>query len=260
MPDWDELFAVGGAFLQPPVRAETFVMKFGTASSPVLLSGDDGHDYVVKSKDAGRMVITDQVVGRVGNGVGAPVPEIALILVPAELIAANPDMQHMTPGIAHGSRWIANCSDRMAFEHAPVPQNRDRFSRLAYFYGWVVADDRQFIYENDPPHLVHSVDHGHFLPGSTQWTVQSLTDNPPAPVPDAEIVAQAGLTADELSIARDAMTWVTDQSLAVAVCAPPVDWGFTDAERKVVADYLSARRDVLWDPPAVDPPEVEERA
>jgi hypothetical protein len=165
MAEWARLIADAADHLEPPIRAETFVKKFATASQPVVLACDDGADYVVKGAQAGRMIVIDQIVARVGDAVGAPVGEPALVDVPATLIAAEPEMAHMAAGIAHGSRWIPNCTDQTGFAHTLVAENRDRFARIAWLYGWVVASDHQFIYSNDAPQIVYTVDHGHFFRG-----------------------------------------------------------------------------------------------
>jgi hypothetical protein len=188
-----------------------------TSSQPVLLACDDGSDYVVKGQQAGRMIVTDQVVGRLGGAVLAPVAEITLIDVPAELINAEPEMSHMRPGVSHGSRWLANCSDSKGFEQTTVPENRDRFARLALLYGWVIASDHQFIYENAEPRLVHSVDHGHFLAGATNWTEETLR-HAPAPAPDNNVVAACSLTTEELDRPAADMR-IDDEAIAVAVVA-----------------------------------------
>jgi hypothetical protein len=39
-----------------------------------------------------------------------------------------------------------------------------RFASIAIFYGWLGANDRQFIYGKNAPYKVYSVDHGHFFP------------------------------------------------------------------------------------------------
>src|SRR5262245_44207625 len=96
---------------QAPIRAHTFITLFPTFSKPVVLACDDGKVYVVKGLQPGRpdhhqmsrAIIADHVVGRVGYAMGAPVPEIRLIDVPAALRDAQPEMQHMVAGIAHGS-------------------------------------------------------------------------------------------------------------------------------------------------------------
>src|SRR5690242_8376939 len=79
MTDWPSLFTLARKHLPQAVIAETFLDRFGTASTPVRLACDDGNEYVVKSAHAGRMIVTDQIVGRIGIACGAPVGAPALV-------------------------------------------------------------------------------------------------------------------------------------------------------------------------------------
>jgi hypothetical protein len=189
------------------------------------------------------MIITDHIVGRLGTLIDAPVGLTTVVDLPAELINAEPEMAHMTPGIAHASRWIPNCSDRAGLLHCS--SNRGRFARLALLYGWTHAQDHQFIYEHAAPRCVHSVDHGHFFPGSIDWTVETLS-RAPAVVPDPGIVSGCGLTDADLNSARQDMRNPRDGELATIVAQPPEEWGFSDDERCAVASYLAAGRDVIF--------------
>lgn len=250
MPDWTRLFA--DASRPAVVTAETFVEAYGTASKPVRLICDDGADgaeYVVKGRQAGRMIVTDQIVGRIGSGLGMPVGSPALVDVPAELIAAEPEMAHLAPGIAHGSEWIPDCAQG-GVEHCA--DNRERFADLALLYGWALASDHQFIYTTASPRIVYSVDHGHFFAGSTTWTTQTLSAAPTAE-PDQTICGQCGLTDDELNASRTRIGPVSDELISSAVAAPPDDWGITPEERVAVAEYLALRRDALFGSAEVEP-------
>jgi HipA-like kinase len=241
--DWMQLLAdaVGPA----TVRAHTFIKDWPTASHPVLLRCDDNMDYVVKGRRAGRMVVNDQVIGRLGKGVNAPVGSPALVEVPQELIDAEPQMAHLVAGVAHATAFLKDCSERLAYEHATELVNRPRFASLALLFGWVQAGDHQFIYENASPHLVHSVDHGHFFPNGPDWTIASLA-GAPAPAPDAGVVSSAGLHDADLDAAGASFLGVSNEQIAAAVAAPPDDWGLADNERVELAGYLARRRDILF--------------
>lgn len=175
-PDWRQLIADAVAARPQPVMAETFIRKWDTASRPVRLRCADGNNYVVKGQQVGRMAFNDQVSARLGRAIGAPVPdEVALVQVPAELIAANPgEMAHITPGIGHGTKMIENTSERLAIERNNEPYNRPRFALLCIFFGWLGGSDTQYIYSTEDPYLVYSVDHGHFFHGGPNWNVTSL--------------------------------------------------------------------------------------
>jgi hypothetical protein len=100
------------------ILAQTYRnMKWGSRNAPVLLAASDGYEYVVKGRQNGRDVANDQIVGWLARVIGAPVPDTKLVEVPAQLIAINPEMQHMPPGLAHGSRSLyPDCTDRLWLE------------------------------------------------------------------------------------------------------------------------------------------------
>jgi hypothetical protein len=190
------------------------------------------------------MIVNDHVVGRLGAALGAPVGAVALVDVPAELVALQPEMQHMLPGTCHGSLYLPHVSEREGLMHWDVPQNKRRFARLAVLYGWVVASDHQFVYENSPPNLVYSVDHGHFFPGGPNWTEAALVAAP-APDLDLTLTCSCNLAASEIAAAKAALLGIDDAVIADAVAGPPDAWGMTEDERVVLAQYLSIRREQL---------------
>jgi hypothetical protein len=172
--------------------------------------------------------------------IGAPVGSVTLVDVSSELIALNPQMQHIHAGLAHGCRFVPQCSERQGVLHATVGENRTRYASLAILYGWVVANDHQFFFSDSPPHVVYSFDHGHFFPGGPQWTIATLASAPVAQ-PDSLIVNQCGLQVDEINQARLTLSSVTADVIASAVGAVPDDWGLDQAERVSLGQYLFER-------------------
>ena len=76
--------AIEDAVSQPPpvIDAETYLnRKWGTSSSPVLLGCADKKDYVIKGKQAGRILVNDHLVGRLGALISAPVGTVCLVNV-----------------------------------------------------------------------------------------------------------------------------------------------------------------------------------
>lgn len=239
------------------VRAHTYIGQFGTFSKPVVLKCDDGHIYVVKGRQDGRpqvsrVMITDHIVGRLAKALGAPVPEVKLVEVPAELRGAQPQLQHMMTGVAHGSRNVADATERAVIQHTDVPENRPRFALLAILFGWAHASDHQFIYEKSPPHRVYSVDHGHFLPNGPDWTTESLK-NATAAQADASLTQAVGLTEAELKEATARLAQVESQVIVEAVASVPEEWGITAEERVRLVEFFGKRREELiarYAPPA----------
>jgi hypothetical protein len=245
--EWRTLIVAAGSLRPVPVLAHTFRRAWASTSRPVELACDDGFEYVVKGQQAGRSIVSDQLIGRLGIAMEAPVAPVALVDVPAELIALQLEMSHFQPGIAHGSRRVPDCSlGREGFRETSLPQNRDRFARLAILYGWVIANDYQFIYDNGPPPLVHSVDHGDFLPGGEDWTVSSLTNTTSTPAAlDHMVMTVCSCKPQEIAEAAAQFRSIDDTVLAEAVSAPPDTWGCSLDERVALAEFLSRRREEL---------------
>lgn len=188
------------------------------------------------------MIFNEHVAGRLGALVGAPIPPIALIEVPQELNDLNPSMSHFHAGTAHGLRSITNVSERINdISYSQQPENRLRFAALAVFHAWLLAGDRQFLYQNEPPNLVYSVDHGHFFPGGPTWTTGGLASAPTATLAD-DLIATCALTKHELSPAVAALNAITAEQIAEAVGKPPSTWGVDLSERIELARYLWRRR------------------
>ncbi|MCZ6691553.1 MAG: hypothetical protein O7H41_18340 [Planctomycetota bacterium] len=242
--DWDQLIVEGRARCEVPATALTFLKKLSTASKPVLLSCDDGREYLVKGRQNGRMIVSDRIVGLLGKVLESPVGDVTLVRVPQELIQAQPEMHHMEPGVSHGSVWIPNCTERRGIQHFEDPVNRARFASLAVLYGWVGAVDHQFIYDNSSPNQVYSVDHGHFFPGSTGWSIETLKAAG-SPITDRNIMSACGIQSEELEVAFGKLNDMSDSQIASNVAAVPVDWKLSSEESVHLTEFLCERRDAL---------------
>jgi len=243
---WQTALAVHSASRPTPAVAHTYVKVWGTASQPVLLlcnERDTSVEYVVKGTQAGRTLVNDHIVARLGELIAAPTGHVALVDVPRLLVDNQPEMSHMTPGVAHGSGFMRNCTEREGLLHTAVPENRQRFASLAVLFGWTWSNDEQFIYENAPPHLVWSVDHGHFFHGPS-WTEASLSGAPPVDV-SATLQAACQFSDDELADAVRPLGQLSDDAIAEVVAGPPDAWGMTMSERVTLAAFLAERRDQL---------------
>jgi hypothetical protein len=245
-PDaWIEL--IRRARERPPamITAHTFLGRWrGRSSEPVLLSCNDGLDYVVKGRNAGRIPVNDLVVGMLARSIAAPVPRVVLVDVPGELIADEPMLAHMQPGLAHGSEYVQDVADNYVVEHLRERGNRLRFLRLAVLWGVVSIIDRQYLYSENSPRLVYSADHSHCFPRGPSWTRLSLLRVPPAEL-DHELLEYCKFTDDELSKVPGILSGMDDARIADAVAAPPEAWGINMPERVALAAFLARRRDQL---------------
>jgi hypothetical protein len=212
-----------------------------TKTRPVIVSCDDGRDYVIKGRQNGRRCVNDHVVARLGRALGAPVPRVIMVDVPEVLVRDEPILAHFTPGLAHGSEIVQDVSESYCIDHFRELENRKRFARLAVLWGWVNLRDRQYLYSEDKPHLVYAFDHDNTFPRGPEWT--RLTLLPPLEAHlDAELFEVCGFRREELVDARDALAGMDNAHIARAVATPPDEWGMDMSERVALATFLARQR------------------
>jgi hypothetical protein len=228
----------------PTIRAETFIKRFTTASQPVILQCEGDQIYVVKGQHAGRAIFNDQVIARLGCKMDAPVGLPALIFIPPELQQNEPQMQGLIPGIAHGTLYVSNTTEREWLLHTDKHYNRPRFALLSIMYGWLCANDHQLIYCNQEPNLVYSVDHGHFFPHGPTWTIEVLATAAPVE-PYLPLRGGCGLADSEIGTALVALANVTDNDIVGAVGLPPEEWNVSQEERIALVHFIISRRDTI---------------
>ena len=226
--------------------AHTFIRRQANTSysRPVWLECEDGEIYVVKGQHAGRAVFNEYAAGMLGVALGAAVPIPVQVVIPPELIAMEPQMADISPGVAHGAPWIRDTTDKQWLAYTDRPYNRPRFATLSVMYGWLCANDHQLIYSNQEPYLVHSVDHGHFFPNGPNWTEANLA-TPPPPGPYQEIVRGCALSNQEVHQALDQLARVSSARIAEAVGFPPDAWGVSMPERVALGRFLASRQLLL---------------
>lgn len=225
------------------VLAHTFQEAYPSGSQPVRVSCDDGRDWVVKGIHAGHQAVADQILGRVGRSLGAPVPEVGLVRLHSDLLANDVRLAAYSDPICHGTVYQPGFGDRAGFDHAK--ENGRSYALLAAFYGLCGASDHQVIFSVNPPPTVMSVDHGCFLLGGQQWTTESLETLPTSADLDSQVVAASPPSVPHLEEVLEAVVGLSDEALALAVASPPASWGITLDARVRAAMLLAARRDSL---------------
>jgi hypothetical protein len=226
-----------------PLEAQIFRRVWQTASKPALVDASDGLQYVAKGSQNARMLFSEYVCGRLGHLISAPTVKLRFLAVTA-LRQREPQMAHFGTGLALGSDFVVDASDRIdGIQHFDQGDNRRRFAGLALLYAWARGGDCQFIYQKTPPQLVHSNDHGHFFPGQAGWTKAQLdADND---VSAHAHFASCAFDVAELNTFRAAILQVTDEDIRNIVKAPPQEWNVTREERDAMAAYLIRRRELV---------------
>ena len=226
------------------IRAETFHRKWGSASRPILVTCDDGAQWVLKGAHNQRANFNEQIVARLGAAIGAAVCEVCVAEIPRALCNIEPQLADVTAGEAHGVRYVPDCTDREGVRHTAEPGNPERFASLQLLYTWAHAGDHQLIYTLNSPHVVYSVDHGHFFPHGPNWTAATLGACPAITQLDGTF-APCGLTPQVLKTFRDRIAAVSDPAVRLLVDGPPDSWGVAAAERDAMHAFLVQRRNQL---------------
>lgn len=233
-----------------PVAIATPRKRMASNFHPALVIGEDSRRYVVKGLQSGRSLgkrlFADQVVGRLGMAMDAPVAEVALLWLSEEIAESSFATMHLTPGILHGSVFQEDFEPGWDVEHLDVPENVQRFAQLALLYGWAFADDHQYLYRRTRPHLILSVDHDYFIFGAPDWNAETMAAAPSA-IPDPAIAQHAFLSVDAIRAAATSLEQVGPATIAEAVSIPPDSWGVGLEGRVALASYLALRRRQLLD-------------
>lgn len=254
--DWRGLLAGrrgDGALITAVVPLRSAQPPAGT--KPVLVLADDGQRYWIKAVNNPQhpnIPIIEQIVGRCGALIDAPVCPVDLIAIPDEL-AGYP----LYPGvaleasIAHGSLDMMSSHVTWALEHAERDENRSRYLDLIALYDWCWGDDPQWLVQTGTrenptetfDHEYYSHDHGDYLFSRTGWTHDSIMES--IDEPHILPVALPLSTLVGFSELADRIAAVTHEQLVEVLSAIPAAWPVSDAQLELIGVFLERRRDAV---------------
>jgi len=222
-----------------------------SGAKPRLWGCSDGHKYIVKTlgpKTDGytalgqaKGMIADQIIGRLGNLMDAPIPQTRLVALPEG-------------GLAHGSRFIKATPIRLKLRLGKMPTipggavNRRRFAFMAVCDAWTAAQyppRHQLLFAKDPPHCVFSFDHGDFFRSEVgqRWSA-SCVDGGSSCKPENFFLSQVfSFTPGELMEPVDNLAAVKGEAISDVVGIVPREWGITPEERRILIQTFTRRRD-----------------
>ena len=112
-----------------------------------------------------RVPITEQIVARAGQLIGAPVCTPRTIEIPEEL-ATYPycHSRVLVPSIAHGSGAVDEVTEIRTMNHRNEDENNVRHAYIFALYDWCWGGDEQWLVDLSDEFRYYSHDHGHYLP------------------------------------------------------------------------------------------------
>ncbi len=240
--------AGAGPAALPTVTAVRYVQPLREGGSlPAVVEGDDGGLWVAKFRGAGqgaRVLVAELVVGGLARALGLPVPDLAVVELPAEFGRAerDPEIQELlrrSAGTNVALRYLEG-----AFNFDPLAAgdlvDAEFAARLVWFDAFVTNPDRT---ARNPNLLVWRrrpwlIDHGAALYAHHDWRgVDEARARAPFPLVRQHVLL--GRAGDLAAADAELAPRVTGELLGAVLAAVP-DALFTDPSGPVGAGELAS--------------------
>jgi hypothetical protein len=205
---------------------------------------DDGRRYWCKTlnnQQSPRVPTNEQVVGRLGALIGAPVCEVELVYIPSALAGWEfRQGVQLVEGWAHGSVALDPVVETHGLDNRASDDNARRHAGICALYDWLGGSDPQWLVRGvDQEYFSH--DHGHYFPGGPAWTATSLKDALDNPIQIA--TPSSGLDGGELRRLADALAALSTEEIEACAAKVPAAWPVTDEELDALTAHLVHRRE-----------------
>lgn len=229
----------------PPCRVSLLapLQRSASDSGAFLGLASDGQNYWVKpprNPQGSRTLVAEAVVYGIGRLIGAPVPTDAIVEIPAAFDWEYSAAYRLRGGMGHGS---LNIDDAVVAEewgtYSQLDDNRRRQAYILALWDLCMGGDPQWLYQTTGGYCIWSFDHGFWLAGESDWTIESLKRIGTSPWQfelDPGVASASGLreAADRL----DGLSLVEIQAVTSSV---PLDWEATKQELSELASVLFLR-------------------
>ncbi len=213
-------------------------------SGAFMVLGDDGKRYWCKSLNnfqSELVPVTEQIVARLGDLIGAPVCGSALVSLD-ELAGweIRPGTGRVVePGIAHGSVTVEPVIETRELKHRTDDDNKRRHCGLYALCDWLYGGDFQWLRATAEENAYYSHDHGLFLTGWS-WTPETLTSRQNDSVPLT--IEPEHLDPDELQRLAEVLEGLERATIEEAVSGLPASWPVSDEALEAVVGFAEARK------------------
>jgi hypothetical protein len=220
----------------------------GGYSGAFRVTASDKRDYFVKSlqtcpADQQASVAVERIVALLGSLIGAPVCEISLIRVTADLVGWEPRPGcRLQEGLAHASVALNHAEEqRTTLAARSNNDNRRRHVGVYALHDWCFGTDLQWLHDLDNERMMFSHDHGLYFPpeGRGGWTRQDLITqlDQAHELPDA----RADLSPEAIEEVAVALESVNRASLLEVLTSIPASWPVSNQDLEDLGWFLEHR-------------------
>jgi hypothetical protein len=241
----------------PQRQATRYVVPLREGGSlPAVVEADDGELYVMKFHGAGqgaKALVAELIAGRIGQALGLPVPELALLEMDGTLGRSEPnpeirDLLRTSVGLNLGMRYLPGA---LAYSPmAPPAPDAATASSIVWFDAYVTNVDRTARNVNMliADGQLWLIDHGASLIFHHDWDDYMTRSQSPFPFIRQHVLLERAI--DLAGVDANLRARLSDAALESIVDQVPEVWlgdepQFASAadHRQGYVDYLRARRD-----------------
>jgi hypothetical protein len=226
-----------------PLRRST-----GGTSGAFLIRADDGRRYWCKTLNnlqGPRVPANEQLAGRLGSLIGAPVCEPSLVRIPHALAGwefKEGTGRRLEPGWAHGSVAVDPAVETRDLASRGANENARRHAGIYALHDWLGGSDAQWLMVGGD-NAFYSHDHGHYFPNGPAWTTSSLQQAAASAFPLG--FPSTGLDPAELARLADRLNDLTEEEVVAAMSNLPAEWPVQEDELEALFDFVYGRRSAV---------------
>lgn len=228
----------------PDVTIDHIIKRSPDGGSGTFLAADtEGNQWWVKPQNnpqGGKVIVSELVVSRAGELIGAPVCRVAVAEIPDGLAGWEfRSGRRIEAGLAPASMNVPDVTLSRSLEARDRDDNRWRHAGILALYDWCWGEDDQWLYAESNDREIHSHDHGHFFPSGPRWTIDTLN----GVIGDAHQPRYAldGLQPAHLGQLAKDLESIERETLAQIMNAVPAEWPAIDEELVGLGNFLEIR-------------------
>lgn len=217
----------------------------GTGAQPVLALTRDSEFYWCKlanNPQGVETVVFEVIASVIGKAIDAPIPDAALVEIPAGIADLRYRDGTLISTSGFGSMRVPGVVESDVISHERRDGNPARLPRLMALSELCMAGDFQVMYQDSADQQAYGFDFGDWFDNDEPgWSLDAVVKQRETSYSRA-LWEKIRLDSDALLDTRVAVESLTEQDIQVAIEAVPNTWGFDTATLYGLADEVWRRK------------------